>query len=422
MLRFLKTQRPLFIGTALLLAACGQNLQPQPNEWSALKVVEITSSDRPEQFGSSLVAWYPELGKAIVGQTGVLGRQNTNQNSIQVLESRPAAQALGLPVGATAWQTWGSGWQTWGSGWQTWGSGQGSVFGTGANQNTWTQINLSAGRSFFTKLGQGVKIAVIDTGIDLQHPAFANRLVPPSEMYDFVDNDSTPQEVVGQAYGHGTNIAGIVAQIAEKAQIMPLRVLDSTGMGDSDKVIAAINWAVAKGAKVINLSIGTYDSEPLALALDNATQKGIFVVTATGNSGNSSVNFPARAAGSNSKNGRWGDMAISVTSVDKYDRRSRFANYGKDDVGMSAPGELIYAPAPDNRVAAWSGTSMAVPMVSGALALALAEKSYSDIRAVGRTVREKSRDINKLNPDYSKEIGRGRLDFALFIAELKKLK
>jgi thermitase len=89
---------------------------------------------------------------------------------------------------------------------------------------------------------------------------------------------------------------------------------------------------------------------------------------------------------------------------------------------MSAPGELIYAPAPDNRVAAWSGTSMAVPMVAGALALAVAEKTYSDVRAVGRAVREKSRNIDKLNSDYSKEIGRGRLDFSLFIAEVKKLK
>jgi thermitase len=416
------SQKILLTSTILLLTACGQKPETQPTAFTSLNVVEISPTDHPEQFGSSLVAWYPELGKAIVGKTGDLGLQNTNQNKLQVLETRQAAQALGMPVGATGWQTWGSGWQTWGSGWHTWSSGQGSVFATGANQSTWTQINLGAGRSFFTKLGQGVKVAVLDTGIDLQHPAFADRLVPANEMYDFVDNDSTPQEVAGQAYGHGTNIAGIVAQIAEKAQIMPLRVLDSNGAGDSDKVIAAINWAVAKGAKVINLSLGTYDSEPLALALDNATSKGVFVVVATGNSGNSSVNFPARAAGSNSKNGRWGDMAISVTSVDKYDRRSKFANYGKDDVGMSAPGELIYAPAPDNRVAAWSGTSMAVPMVAGALALAVAEKTYSDVRAVGRAVREKSRNIDKLNSDYSKEIGRGRLDFSLFIAEVKKLK
>jgi thermitase len=406
----------------LILAACGQNLTSKPVAFTSLQVVNIGATERPEQFGSSLVAWYPELGKAIVGKTGDLGLQNTNQNKIQVLETRQAAQALGIPVGATGWQTWGSGWQTWGSGWQTWGSGQGSVFGTGANQTTWTQINLSAGRSFFTKLGQGVKVAVIDTGIDLQHPAFTNRLVSVSEMFDFVDNDSVPQEVAGQAYGHGTNIAGIVAQIAEKAQIMPLRVLGADGMGDSDKVIAAVNWAVAKGAKVINLSIGTYDSEALAVALDNATSKGIFVVTATGNAGNSNVNFPARAAGSDGKNGRWGDMAISVNSVDAGDRRSRFANYGKDDVGMSAPGELIYAPAPDNRVAAWSGTSMAAPMVSAALALALAEKSYSDIRKVGQAVREKSQNINKLNPDYSKEIGRGRIDLSLFANEIKKLK
>jgi thermitase len=416
-------QKTFFTTALVFLAACGQTPKTSNAEFTSLKVVEIGVTDRPEQFGSSLVGWYPELGKAIVGQTGGLTLQGAkNKDTIQVLETQQAAHALGMPVDTKGWATWGTGWATWGTGWATWGTGQGSVFGTGENQATWTQINLSAGRNFFTKLGQGVKVAVIDTGIDLQHPAFANRLVPASEMFDFVDNDSIPQEVVGHAYGHGTNIAGIVAQIAEKAQIMPLRVLDGNGTGDSDQVIAAVNWAVEKGARIINLSIGTYDSEALAVALDNATRKGIFVVTATGNSGNSDVNFPARAAGRDGKSGRWGDMAISVTSVDRFDRRSRFANYGKNDVGMSAPGEFIYAPAPDNRVAAWSGTSMATPMVSASLALAVAERKYKDIRQLGKAIRDQSRKIDKLNPDYSKAIGKGRLDLSLFAQQIQKLK
>ncbi len=414
-----------FLTLSLGLLGCVNQPQPQ-TKFDSLTAIEINSGDTPEMYGSRLVAWYPELGKAIIGQAAdsqlYLQSSQPNVGSIRVLETRKAAAALGMPVDSSGWATWGSGWATWGSGWATWGSGQGSIFGTGQNQAVWDQIKLADARVAFPKLGLGIKIAVIDTGIDLNHPAFATRLVAPTERYDFVDNDAIPQEVLGEAYGHGTNIAGIIAQIAEKAQIMPLRVLDKNGIGDSDDVIAAINWAVQKGAKVINLSLGTFASEAVALALDNATRKGIFVVTASGNNGDQNVNFPARACGRDGKNGRWGDMAISVTSVGKTDQLSSFSSYGRDDVGMSAPGELIYAPAPDNRVAAWSGTSMATPMVSASLALALAERTYSDIRKLGKAVKEKSRDIEKINPNYKKAIGYGRLDLLLFAQEVKKIK
>ncbi len=423
-------QKKIFIIPMILslgLLGCANQAVPQA-QFEVLSTVEIKNGDTPEMYGDALVAWYPELGKAIIGTQQSLrtqgngDTQNKNRGSMRILETQKAASALGMPIGATGWATWGSGWATWGSGWATWGSGNGSVLSTGSNQATWSQINLAAARASFSRLGAGIKVAVIDTGIDLYHPAFANRLVPATEYYDFVDKDTIPQEVAGQAYGHGTNIAGIIAQIAEKAQIMPLRVLDENGIGDSDNVIAAINWAVQKGARIINLSLGTFYSEAVAVALDNATRRGVFVVTASGNSGDNDVNFPARACGSNGKNGRWGEMAISVGSVNRYDRRSKFSSYGKDDVGMTAPGETIYAPAPDNRVAAWSGTSMAAPMVAGSLALALGQRYYSEIGAVGKAIREKSRNIDNLNGDVKKEIGRGRLDLVLFAQELSKLK
>ncbi len=428
-----RTSKIIIVLLSVGLISCNTQIASTAisTRFDTLTTVLIAPSDTPEMYGSRLVAWYPELGKAIIGQSaGLMRLQGNNQDNnsqgnkgtIRILETQKAAKALGLPVGSTGWATWGSGWATWGSGWATWGTGNGSVFATGSNQSAWSQINLASGRANFSKLGGGIKIAVIDTGIDLQHPAFQSRLVPVSERYDFVDKDAMPQEVPGNAYGHGTNIAGIIAQIAEKAQIMPLRVLNADGIGDSDNVIAAINWAVQKGARVINLSLGTIDSEAVAVALDNAASRGIFVVTASGNNGDNDVNFPARACGSNGKNGRWGDMAISVGSVDKYDRRSRFSSYGKDDVGMTAPGETIYAPAPENRIAAWSGTSMAAPMVSASLALALGQRSYEDIGKVGKAIREKSLNIDKINPDVTKEIGRGRLDLDLFAKEISKLK
>jgi thermitase len=146
------------------------------------------------------------------------------------------------------------------------------------------------------------------------------------------------------------------------------------------------------------------------------------VVAATGNAGNGSVNFPASAAGLDGA-GRWGNMALSITSVNTGDVRSTFSNYGWGDVTMSAPGEYVYAPAPDNRVAAWSGTSMGVPMVSASLALALAQRpDVKNIQLIGKAMREKNRKIYGNNPTYIKAIGSGRLDLGLFAEAIKFLK
>jgi thermitase len=415
-----------------LLMGCAQTPSDAENreERSALQIVPIRAGDTPEQYGSRLVAWYPTLDKAIIRleSSAVLRTQNAgatpaepNENQIQLLETPQAAQALGMPVTGSSMNAWSSGWNAWGSGWMTWGSGQTSVLEIGDNNATWMQIRLASGRAAFHRLGAGVKVAVIDTGIDLQHPAFQGRLVASRDQFDFVDGDFVPQEIPGAAYGHGTSVAGIVVQVAERAQIMPLRVLGSDGAGDSDDVINAINWAVVRGAQIINLSLKTADSPAVALALDHAASKGVLIVTATGNSGNQEVSYPARACGNNG-NGRWANMAISVGSVNRHDRRSLFSSYREGQVGMVAPGELIYGPAPDNRVAAWSGTSMAAPMVAGSLALALGQRSYKHVGMVSKTLREKSQNIEQVNPGVYRALGNGRLDLAAFAQGVATLK
>ncbi|MBV9959755.1 MAG: S8 family serine peptidase, partial [Acidobacteria bacterium] len=105
-----------------------------------------------------------------------------------------------------------------------------------------------------------IVVAVLDTGIDLNHPAFAGRLVAPSDMYDFVGNDPDPSEE-GSAeigpYGHGTHVAGLIAMVAPDAKIMPLRVLGADGKGDFFRLAEAIKFALAHGANVINLSLST---------------------------------------------------------------------------------------------------------------------------------------------------------------------
>ena len=126
-----------------------------------------------------------------------------------------------------------------------------------------TRINLPAAQAI--SKGAGVKVAVLDTGIDKTHPLFAGKLLPGR---DFVDNDNDPSEVgtsgVG-AYGHGTHVAGIVLMVAPDAKIIPIRVLDQNGVGNVWTLSKALNYAANPdgnpatddGANIINLSLGT---------------------------------------------------------------------------------------------------------------------------------------------------------------------
>jgi thermitase len=421
-----KLLQPWLMSLALIGCAQVPDDTEHHQNSSFLSIVPIQAGDTPDMYGPRLVAWYPQLDKAIIKIEASAGMRTqgvveNNENQIQLLETRQAALALGMPVNGSGTNTWSSGWSSWGSGWATWGSGRTSALEISDNRATWSQIRLAQGQLAFDRLGAGVKVAVIDTGVDLQHPAFQGRLVAERERFDFVDGDFVPQELPGEAYGHGTSVAGIVSQIAERAQIMPLRVLGTDGMGDSDDVVHAINWAVLRGARIINLSLGTNDSAAVALALDHAAAKGVLIVTASGNTGNQNVSYPARACGSNG-NGRWANMGISVGSVNRNDRRSAFSSYREGHIGIMAPGELIYGPAPDNRVAAWSGTSMAAPMVAGGLALALGQRTYQFNGMVSKTLRERAQNIEQANPGIGRALGNGRLDLAAFAQGVAQLK
>ena len=231
-------------------------------------------------------------------------------------------------------------------------------------------MRLPQAHALSKNFGYGVKVAVIDTGIDTAHPAFTGSLAPSTEWKDFVDNDTNPMEVSGgNGYGHGTGVAGIILQVAPKATILPIRVLNQNGAGDSDDVIAAIDWAVQKGAKVINLSLGT--NEPVAALktmVSYANQMGIFVITSAGNAGTTSMTFPAADA----QNAPYSDKLFSVGSVNSSGSRSSFSNYGSA-LKFSAPGEQIYSAYPASQSAHMTGTSFAAPIIAGVVTLALAD-------------------------------------------------
>ncbi len=232
-------------------------------------------------------------------------------------------------------------------------------------------------------LGAGATVAVIDTGIDLDHTAFAGRLAPANQWYDFVEGDTRPHEIsdhgpttMGIGFGHGTAVAGIILQAAPNATILPLRVLNTDGVGNLDDVIAAIDHAVAMGAQLINLSLGaTATISNLNAMIDYATKKGVHRVASSGNTGDTKVTHPAAHFADGSGGAKY--RSLSVGSVGADTRRSSFSTYG-DPTEISAPGEEIVTFYPDDRLAQATGTSCAAPIASGALALGFGETPKRD--------------------------------------------
>ena len=206
-----------------------------------------------------------------------------------------------------------------------------------------------------------VTIAIVDTGVDLDHVDLAGKIVP---GFDFVNNDNDPQD----DNGHGTHVAGIaaaetnngigVAGVSWGAQIMPVKVLDASGIGTNENVAAGIVWAAKHGADVINLSLGgSNPSSVLEDAIDYAYGKGVTLVAAAGNSGSNFVLYPARYL-----------HVIAVAATDSTNNHALFSNYGPE-IDVAAPGVEIYSTTLGDTYGFKSGTSMAAPFVSGLAAI-----------------------------------------------------
>ncbi|MBI2300850.1 MAG: S8 family peptidase [Armatimonadetes bacterium] len=216
--------------------------------------------------------------------------------------------------------------------------------------------------------GTGVKVGVIDTGIDYNHPDLAANY---AGGYDFVNNDADPFD----DNSHGTHVSGTIAAVqnatgvvgvAPEARLYALKVLAANGSGSYSAVIAALQWCVDNGVQVTNNSYGS-SGDPgstVKAAFDNAAAAGVIHVAAAGNSGTSAgtednVIYPARYA-----------SAIAVAATDSTDTRAYFSCTGAD-VELAAPGVSIRSTVPGGGYASYSGTSMATPHVAGTVALCL---------------------------------------------------
>ena len=383
---------PTFLCLALsagLLSSCGTQIEPIITTTLAtgdkyVISVATTNSDTvaslETQYKGRISAFHPEAGFAILSTnqiaTGISVRSvGNNLDAIENPEDT-SAEALGSSTWASGTSTWSSGTSTWSSGWNVLASGATVPNLPIQNSDAFKRIGVPQAHLLSKKFGTGIKVAVIDTGVDLNHPALIGKFAPSTEWRDYVSNDNLPNDETGtnsssgKAYGHGTAVAGIILQVAPKATILPLRVLNADGKGDLSNVVKAIDQAILSGAQIINLSLGSIESD---LALNQeiayAKSKGVYVLAAAGNNGKD-ADYPAKNSSQENVSG----YLFGIGSIDSNETLSSFTSRGEGVVAY-APGEQLYTLLPNNRVGYATGTSFATPLVTGAFALAMSELS-----------------------------------------------
>ena len=264
-------------------------------------------------------------------------------------------------------------------------------------QASLSRLRLAEAQQF--SQGWGVRVAVIDTGIDLTHPLFAGRLAYP--FFDFVDQDDDPSEAIGGAgFGHGTFVAGLIVLTAPRATIMPLRAFDRDGIGSSFNIAKAIRYAADHGAHIINMSFGLDEEDDLIEDALEYAYETVYMVAAAGNDNRETLHFPAKKK----------SKTLSVTSTDAADRKADFANF-HEDVKVAAPGVDLYSAYPGNRWALWSGTSFSTALVTGEAALLLQVDPAFNRSLLNTIISNSGAAIDYLNPEYRRKLGRSRIDF-----------
>lgn len=219
--------------------------------------------------------------------------------------------------------------------------------------------------------GDGVEVAVVDTGVDLSHPDLRDN-VDVAHSYDFVSHspDVTDQD------GHGTAVAGVIAArgnnrigvsgVAPRARIMALKVSDGAGPAPADAVAEAISYATANGARIVNVSLNSPDSSPAVEdAIRAAVAAGVVVVASAGNQGQDLAAAPSYPASY--------DGVLAVGALNRAGQVAPYSNTGPA-VDLLAPGDDILSTAPGGDYGTRSGTSMAAAEVSGTLALEAADE------------------------------------------------
>lgn len=309
----------------------------------------------------------------------------------------------------------------------------------------WDRINSSP----------NITIAVIDSGIDIEHPDLKDNIwINKNEVantgldddnngfiddvfgWDFVDNTPNPAPKFSDGFteagvSHGTMVAGIMAAVGNnnkgvagvtwQAKIMPLRALNDKGEGRISDVVRAIDYAINNGADIINLSfVGFNYSASLESAINRATEAGVIVVAAAGNeqlngqgfNTNEIPIYPACYGINNS-------LVIGVAATDALDQKTDFSSYGFSCINITAPGVSFFNtitkgsnPLNPNLLydGYWSGTSMSAPIISATLALIAEMNPKLSPKEIVDILLKTADNISLLNPNYLGQLGAGRVN------------
>ena len=278
----------------------------------------------------------------------------------------------------------------------------------------WGIFAIGADRAWATTTGQGVIVAVVDSGSG-PHPDLAENLLTGHSFFGSVESqDGT--DIDGS--GHGSHVAGIIAAVANngiggsgvapRAKVLPIQVLDQAGQGDARDVAAGVRYAADNGAKVINLSLGgAAESSSLSQAIAYANDKGALVVAAAGNGGASDKpKWPASL-----------DLTLAVTAVDQSNNATSFDQRG-DYIDIAAPGANVVSTAKGDYVTL-SGTSMAAGFVAGAAALLFAAEPRVTNAQVRDILLRTATDIG--DPGRDVTFGVGLINMVAALAELQRM-
>lgn len=262
----------------------------------------------------------------------------------------------------------------------------------------WHLARINAPRAWDSAQGAGIRIAILDTGIDATHPDLAGRLVP---GWNFYDGNADTSDV----HGHGTAVAGAaaaamnnsigVASVAGQASLMPVRIADANAYAYWSTVAQGLNWAADQGARVANISYGgVVGSATVRGAADYLRSKGGLVVVSAGNNGIDEGLAPTASM-------------IPVSATDETDNRTSWSSYG-GFVAIAAPGQNIWTTNRGGGYGTWWGTSFASPVVAGAVALLMSARPAMSGSAIQNALFSTATDLGAAGRDPY--YGWGRLD------------
>jgi subtilisin family serine protease len=277
------------------------------------------------------------------------------------------------------------------------------------SQYQWNLPSIGAEHGWTVSKGdEGVIIAVLDTGVQSNHPDLKDKLIAGKNI---VDGDAAPNDDVG----HGTHVAGIigasvnngegVAGVSWYNKIMPVKVLDSSGAGSTYSVAQGIIWAVDHGAKVINMSLGNYaQADFLHDAIKYAYERDVVLIAASGNDNTERPGYPAAYP-----------EVFAVAATNNNKEKASFSNYG-DYIDVAAPGDSIASTYPGSQYAALSGTSMASPHVAALAGLIRSVNPELTNEEVMEIMRASAQDLGTDGKDIYFGYGEIDLDKSLHAA------